>query len=96
MDGTSEKSATTAEKSTTATITAFLDRIEELDDDTATAVFYVEDEEDDVREFVLPADFLPEDADEGEYLTITISRAVEKTRAALDEARTLLATVNQE
>ncbi len=88
MDGTSENSA--------KEIIVYLDRIEELDDDDATAVLYVEDEDDDVREFILPADFLPADADEGEYLTITISRAVEKTRAALDEARSLLATVNQE
>lgn len=95
MDSASERSST-AEKVATATITAFLDRIEELDDDAATAVFYVEDEEDEFREFVLPADFLPENVGEGEYLTITISRAVEKTSAALDEARTLLATVNQE
>ncbi len=94
MDGASENFAT-AEKSTKE-ITVYLDRIEELDDDTATAVLYVDDEDDDVREFILPADFLPADADEGEYLTITISRAVEKTRAALDEARSLLATVNQE
>ena len=56
-------------------ITAYLDRIEELEDGTATAVFYVEDEEDDFRQFVLPADFLPEDAGEGDYLTITISNA---------------------
>ena len=55
-------------------ITAYLDRIEELQDDTREAVFYVEDEDDDFRQFVLPADFLPEDADEGEYFTITISR----------------------
>ncbi len=88
MDGTSENSA--------KEIIVYLDRIEELDDDEATAVLYVEDDDDDVREFILPADFLPADADEGEYLTITISRAVEKTRAALDEARSLLATVNQE
>ncbi|MBE8953331.1 MAG: DUF3006 family protein [Quinella sp. 1Q7] len=88
MDGTSENSA--------KEIIVYLDRIEELDEDEAEAVLYIEDDDDDVREFILPADFLPADADEGEYLTITISRAVEKTRAALDEARSLLATVNQE
>ena len=53
-------------------ITAYLDRIEELEDGSATAVFLVEVEEDEFRQFVLPADFLPEDASEGEYLTITI------------------------
>ena len=68
-------------------VTAYLDRIEELEDGTATAVFLFEEEEDEFREFTLPADFLPEDADEGEYLTITIAREQEKTQAALDEAR---------
>ncbi|MBQ3452176.1 MAG: DUF3006 family protein [Selenomonadaceae bacterium] len=70
-------------------ISAYLDRIEELEDSSATAVFLVEEEEDEFREFVLPADFLPEDAGEGEYLTIKISRAQEKTQAALDEAQEL-------
>lgn len=56
-------------------ITAYLDRIEELEDGSATAVFLFEEEEDEFREFVLPADFLPEDADEGEYFTITIRNA---------------------
>jgi hypothetical protein len=70
-------------------ITAYLDRIEELEDDTAEAVLLFEEEEDEFREFTLPADFLPEDASEGEYLTITISREVEKTQGALDEARKL-------
>lgn len=67
-------------------ITAYLDRIEELEDGTATAVFLFEEEEDEFREFVLPADFLPDDAGEGEYLTIKISREQEKTQEALDEA----------
>ncbi len=68
----------------------FLDRIEELEDDTAEAVFLIEDDEDEFREFVLPADLLPEGADEGEYLTIKISRDKEKTAQALAEARELL------
>ena len=71
-------------------ITAYLDRIEELEDDSASAVFLVEEEEDEFREFVLPASFLPEDTQEGEYLTITISRDQDKTAEALDEARELL------
>jgi hypothetical protein len=75
-------------------IIAYLDRIEELEDGSAKAVFYVEDDEDDFRQFVLPADFLPEDADEGEYLTLTISREQEKTQAALVEAREAIS--NQE
>lgn len=71
-------------------ISAYLDRIEELEDGSATAVFLLEEEEDEFREFVLPADFLPEGAGEGEYLTIKISRDTDKTTAALDEARELL------
>lgn len=73
----------------TKEITAYLDRIEELEDDSAEAVFLLEDD-DEFREFVLPADFLPEGAGEGEYFTIKISREQEKTQAALDEARELL------
>ena len=49
-----------------------------------------EEEEDEFREFTLPADLLPEGTDEGEYLTIRISREAEKTQKALDEARELL------
>ena len=71
-------------------ISACLDRIEELEDGSATAIFLFEEEEDEFREFVLPADFLPEEADEGDYLTIKISRDQEKTQAALQEARELL------
>lgn len=70
-------------------ITAFLDRIEELEDGSEEAVFLFEEEEDEFQEFVLPINLLPDDAGEGEYLTITISRAQEKTQAALDEAREL-------
>ena len=73
-------------------ISVFLDRIEELEDDSATAVFLIEEDEDEYREFVLPADFLPKGAGEGDYLTITISREPEKTQAALEEAKELLGT----
>ena len=60
-------------------VTAYLDRIEPLEDGTATAVFLVEVDEDEYRQFTLPADFLPADVGEGEYLTITISRADENS-----------------
>ena len=76
-------------------LSVYLDRIEKLEDGSATAVFLIEDEEDEFREFVLPADFLPEDAGEGEYLTIKISRDEAKTAEALDEARTLLKNVEE-
>ena len=65
-------------------VTAYLDRIEPLEDGTATAVFLVEDDEDEYRQFTLPADFLPADVDEGEYLTLTISRAEETSDAKVD------------
>lgn len=71
-------------------ITAYLDRIEELEDGSASAVFLFEEEEDEFSEFVLPANFLPEGTQEGEYLTIKISRNQDKTTEALDEARELL------
>ena len=77
------------DSSETKEITAFLDRIEELEDGSAEAVFLLEEEEDEFQEFVLPANLLPDAAGEGEYLTIRISRAQEKTQAALDEAREL-------
>ena len=86
MDGAEESSKK---------ITAYLDRIEELEDGSATAVFLIEDDEDEFREFVLPADFLPEDVGEGEYLTLTISREQEKTQAALDEAQRLLKNLEE-
>ena len=73
----------------TKEITAYLDRIEELEDGSEEAVFLFEEEEDEFQEFVLPANLLPDDAGEGEYLTIKISRDQEKTQAALDEAREL-------
>ena len=65
-------------------ITAYLDRLEPLENGTATAVFLVEDDEDEYRQFTLPADFLPEDVGEGEYLTILISRADETSAAKVD------------
>ena len=83
------------EEKTTKEITAYLDRIEELEDGSATAVFLLEEEEDEFREFTLPADFLPDDADEGEYLTIKISREPEKTQAALEESKELLKNLEE-
>jgi len=41
-------------------------------------------------EIVLPADLIPEDAGEGDYLTVKIFRDTDKTNAALEEARRLL------
>ena len=54
-------------------ISVYLDRIEELEDDTATAVLLIDEGEEEYSgEFHLPSKFLPKDADEGDYLTIKI------------------------
>jgi len=73
-------------------ISVFLDRIEELEDDSALAVLLIEldADEDEYHEFTLPADLLPEGTSEGEYLTLKISRDKLKTAEALEEARELL------
>ena len=73
-------------------ISVFLDRIEELEDDSALAVLLIEldADEDEYHEFTLPADLLPEGTGEGEYLTLKISRDKQKTAEALEEARELL------
>ena len=76
-------------------INVYLDRIEELEDDSAVAILLIEEEEDEFREFTLPADFLPEGTGEGEYLTIKISRDEDKTAEALEEARELLKNVEE-
>ena len=41
-------------------------------------------------ELVLPADLIPADSGEGDYLTLKIVRDADKTNAALEEARRLL------
>ena len=73
-------------------ISVFLNRIEELEDDSALAVLLIEldADEDEYHEFTLPADLLPEGTGEGEYLTLKISRDKQKTAEALEEARELL------
>lgn len=76
-------------------MSVFLDRIEEDEDGSATAIFLFEEEEDEFREFVLPTYLLPEDAREGEYLTIKISRDQDKTTESLKEARELLKNLEE-
>ena len=63
-----------------------LKQIEKYDDGAADAVLLIEDGE----EIYLPANFLPEDTEEDDTLTIEIFRDEDKTNAALDEARQLL------
>ena len=73
------------------TASAYLDRFEELEDGTAEAVLLLDEGGDDYSgEIVLPANLVPEDIGEGDYLTLKISRDDQKTNAALEEARRLL------
>ncbi|MBR6014102.1 MAG: DUF3006 family protein [Selenomonadaceae bacterium] len=72
-------------------ISVYLDRIEELEDDSAEAVLLVDEGGEEYSgELVLPAKFLPEDVGEGDYLILTLTRDEEKTNAALDTARNIL------
>ena len=56
-------------------ISVYLDRIEELENGAALAVLLIDEGEEEYSgEFTLSTHFLPEDAGEGDYLTIKISR----------------------
>ena len=73
------------------TASVYLDRFEELEDGSAEAILLLDDGGEDYSgEIVLPANLIPEDAGEGDYLTLTICRDENKTNAALEEARRLL------
>ena len=66
-------------------ISVYLDRIEELEDDTAEAVLLIDEGEEEYSgEVGLPVDFLPEDAGEGDYLTIKIS-ITDKSEICIEE-----------
>ena len=72
-------------------VSVYFDRIEELEDGEAEAVLLVDEGDEEYSgELILSAKFLPEDVNEGDYLTLTISRDAEKTNAALDAARKIL------
>ena len=86
MDSTEEK-ITSDEK----IISVYLDRIEELEDGTSEAVLLVDDGGDEYSaQVILPAEFLPANVSDGDYLTIKISYDEEKTQAAFETARQLL------
>ncbi len=69
----------------------YLDRFEELEDGTTEAILLLDDGEDDYSgEIALPAKFIPTDVNEGDYLTLKLSRDDAKTNSALEEARKLL------
>ena len=77
--------------STEKIISVYLDRIEDLEDGTADAVLLLDDGEDEYSaQIVLPANLLPDDVSEGDYLNLKISYDEEKTKAALETARQLL------
>ena len=71
-------------------ISVYLDRVEELEDGTAEAILLVDEGEEYSTQIVIPAEFLPEDVGDGDYLTIKISCDADKTQAALETARQLL------
>ncbi len=61
-------------------ISVYLDRIEELEDDTAEAVLLIDEGEDEYSgELIFPVNLLPEDVSDGDYLTIKIRRAGNST-----------------
>ena len=69
----------------------YLDRFEELEDGTTEAVLLLDEGGEEYSgEIVLPANLIPEDVGEGDYLTLKIVRDNQKTNAALEEARRLL------
>lgn len=72
-------------------ISVYLDRIEELEDDSAEAVLFIDDGGDEYSAQIhLPADCLPENVSDGDYLTLKIAYDEVKTKAALESARQLL------
>lgn len=72
-------------------VSVYFDRIEEVEDGEAEAVLLVDEGDEEYSgELILSAKFLPDDVNEGDYLTLTITRNAEKTNAALDAARKIL------
>lgn len=72
-------------------ISVYLDRIEELEDGTSEAVLLTDDGGDEYSaQVIIPADFLPDDVSDGDYLTIKISYDEVKTKAAFESARQML------
>lgn len=53
--------------------TAYIDRIEEVEEGEDKAVLYIGEETEDMIKLVLPVSLLPNDAYEGDYVTLTIS-----------------------
>ena len=53
--------------------TAYIDRIEEVEEGENKAVLYVGEETETMIKIVLPVSVLPDDACEGDYITLTIT-----------------------
>ena len=86
MDSAEEK-VTSDEK----IISVYLDRIEELEDGKSEAVLLVDDGgEEYSAQVIIPAEFLPDEVSDGDYLKIKISYDEYKTKAALETAQQLL------
>ncbi len=67
-------------------ISVYLDRIEELEDGSALAVLLIDEGEEEYSgELTLPTNLLPEDAGDGDYLTIKIFRAEEEPQLEIKE-----------
>lgn len=76
-------------------ISVYLDRIEELEDGTAEAVLLIDEGEEEYSgEFHLTEKFLPEDVDEGDYLSIKTCRN-EDDAANDDDFKKLIARLKQ-
>lgn len=72
-------------------VSVYLDRFESLEDGTEEAVLLVDDgSEEYSAQIVIPANFLPDNVSDGDYLKIKITYDEYKTKAALEAARQLL------
>ena len=52
---------------------AYIDRIEEVEDGESKAVIYIDDVVEDIKKIVLPISMLPDEIYEGDYISIKIS-----------------------
>ncbi|MBQ9479695.1 MAG: DUF3006 family protein [Selenomonadaceae bacterium] len=76
-----------AEDGTVKRTLAYIDRIEEVEEGEDKAVLYIGEETDSMIKIVLPISLLPDDAGEGDNvsLTITIDNAEEEDAAQIAE-----------
>ena len=81
------KAPFTVEEGTVKRTSAYIDRIEEVEEGEDKAVLYIGDDTDDMIKIVLPISLLPDDAGEGDnvLLTITIDNAEDEDAAQTAE-----------